>query len=339
LLRATLPLLAGPAVMTPWFLQAVGAESGHGSSGALAHLWASRPRLVDDAAMLRHWFMDGYSGAFDDILALVMIATLAILTGDLPRAPRDPQRAARGADGSAGAHHAPLILSAVLAALYLLLPFEIHAPFQWWAMNVRTRPLLFVWLVVAVPPGALAGRRRLLLVPVTLVSAAFLVYVTVDIRGTFNGAWGMAGFADVIAQAPQGARVLGLYTDYRQPPHYAHYPFYYASSYAVVEHGGMAAPRSPIPQSWTDLRTIPAFPTAGDAALFRFPRHAQGFSHFLVRTCEGSGCVADPLAGSPDVRPVAESGRWRLYACASPGCVAVNGDGPPTALPKPSLSR
>ena len=88
----------------------------------------------------------------------------------------------------------------------------------------------------------------------------------------------------------------------------------------MLESGGLAAPRSPIPQSWTDLRAIPDHPFAGDAALFRFTRHAPGFTHFLVRTCAGEGCVPDPLLGRPEVRMLAERGRWRLYACAADPC-------------------
>src|SRR5207253_76845 len=82
--------------------------------------------------------------------------------------------------------------------------------------------------------------------------------------------------------------------------------FLYASSYAVLASGGLAAPRHPIPQSWIDLRAIPEHPFAGDAALFRFPRHAPGFTHFLVRTCAGQGCVPDPLVGRPEVRLLVE---------------------------------
>ncbi|HEY4184208.1 MAG TPA: hypothetical protein VGP07_04030 [Polyangia bacterium] len=331
LLRAALPLLAGPLVMASWFLHSLrgGPRPSSATPGPLAHLWASRPRAADYGALLHHWFMDGYTGAIDDVLALVMIATLALLT-------IDARRATPPVGLSPRARVAPLVLAAVLVALYLLLPFEIRTPFDWWAMNVRVLPLLFVALVVALPPGTLAARGRLALIPVTIATAAFLGYVAVDVHRTFNGPWGMAGFAEVIAHAPAGARVLGLYTDYRQRPHYAHYPFYYASSYSVVEHGGMAAPRSAIPQSWTDLRRIPEFPPGGDAALFRFPRHAPGFSHFLVRTCEDdAGCVPDPLRGSPDVRLLSESGKWRLYACASPGCA----DGEATPPPRSSSAR
>src|SRR5204863_7765259 len=135
-----------------------------------------------------------------------------------------------------------------------------------------------------------------------------------------NGPWGMAGIDDVLAKLPPGARVSGLYTDYRQPPHYAHYPFHYATSYAVVRGAALGAPFIPIPQAWTNPRVVPPYPFAGDAALFDAGRHARGYTHFLVRTCTGAGCVPDPLEGKPEFSRVAESGRWRLYACAAAPC-------------------
>jgi hypothetical protein len=314
LLRSAAPLAAAPAVIAPWFIASLRGGP-HPAGGALHQLFAARPALADYVALLKHWFMDAYTGHLDDALAVVMILTVAVLHGrsgrsGLPRreaTPDAPNRVARAA---------PLAICALLAALYLLLPFELAAPFRWWGMNVRVLPILFIWLLVAAPPGRLDGLGRALLAPVTAATAAFLVYVAVDIHGTFNGAWGMAGLDDVLVRVPPGAKLLGLYTDYRQYPHYAHYPFHYASSYAVVRGGGVAAPFIPIPQSWTNPRAVPPYPPAGDAAFFRFDEHAPGYTHFLVRTCAGTGCVPDPLAGQSGAREIAASGAWRLYARA-----------------------
>jgi len=309
--RSLAPLAAGPALMVPWFL--AGLKAGpQPAEGAAAHLFASRPHLADYAALLRHWFMDGYLGRIDDALAALMIVTLAGLMALARRAP--------GIEAPAGARTAPFVLAGVLVAIYLMLPFEIRAPFNWWGMNVRVIPLLFVWLLVAVPPGALDRLGRALLIPVGAATAAYLIYVTVDVARTYNGSWGMAGIDDVLAKIPPGARVSGVYTDYRQRPHYAHYPFHYATSYAVLRGAALGAPFIPIPQSWTNPRLVPPYPFAGDAALFDARNHAPGYSHFLVRTCEGGGCVPDPLDGNPMFARIAESGRWRLYACAMSPC-------------------
>jgi hypothetical protein len=315
--RSIIPLATGPLMMAPWFLGSL--RSGpQPAGGAAAHLFASRPRAADYVALLHHWFIDGYTGRFDDVLAVVIVLTLAALVVYPGRA--RGEESAADAGRSAGERFIPLVLCAVLAGLYVVLPFEIRAPFVWWGMNVRVLPLLFVWLLVAVPPGRLDGIGRALLLPAAVTTAAFLIYVAVDVRQTFNGPEGMAGFDDVLAQIPPGASVLGLYTDYRQRPHYAHYPYHYASSYAVVQGGGMAAPFIPIPQAWTNPRVVPDYPLAGDAALFQFARHAPGFSHFIVRTCVGDRCVPDPLERRAEVRRLAESGRWRLYACAAAHC-------------------
>jgi hypothetical protein len=318
--RSVLPLSTGPLAMAPWFLGSL--HSGpEPAGGAAAHLFASRPRAADYLGLLHHWFIDGYTGRFDDVLAVVLVLTLAALLVYPGRARVEPTaEAAASLDRSESERFVPLVLCVVLAALYFVLPFEIRAPFNWWGMNVRVLPPLFVWLLVAVPPGRLDGIGRFILIPAAVTTAAFLIYVAIDVRQSFNGPEGMAGVDEVVAQIPPGSSVLGLYTDYRQRPHYAHYPYHYASSYAVVEGGGMAAPFIPIPQSWTNPRVVPDYPVAGDAALFQFERQAPGFSHFLVRTCVGEGCVPDPLEGRAEVRRLAERGRWRLYQCVASPC-------------------
>jgi hypothetical protein len=221
---------------------------------------------------------------------------------------------------SAASRRLPLLLAGCLAVGYLALPFEIQAPFHWWAMNVRLLPLLFVWLVIGIAPGALDVRARTVLGAVALASAAFFVFIAVDIGIVFNGPSEAGGLTQVLSALPKGARVLGLYTDYRQRPRYAYYPHTYAAMYAVVHGGGLATPFIPIPQSWTNPTQVPAFPVAGDAAFFRFQTDAGPYTHFLVRTCQGHGCVPDPLAGAIEVQLLIEKARWRLYRCASAGC-------------------
>jgi len=88
----------------------------------------------------------------------------------------------------------------------------------------------------------------------------------------------------------------------------------------VIRGAALGAPFIPIPQSWTNPPTVPPYPFAGDAAFFDAGRHAPGYTHFIVRTCTGRGCVRDPLDGNPAFARVAESGRWRLYACAAAPC-------------------
>jgi hypothetical protein len=316
-LRAALPLSSGPALIAPWFL--VGLRAGpEPSAGPVAHLWSARPRLSEYARLLHHWFIGGYSSHVDDALALLLVLALAALVV------LGPARAS--ADGvTVATRRLPVLLAGCLAIGYLALPFEIRTPFAWWAMNVRLLPLLFAWLVVAVAPGPLGARARPVLAAVAAGSAAFFVYVALDIRYVFNGPAGAGGLATVLSVLPKGARVLGLYTDYRQHPRYEYYPYAYAALYAVVERGGIATPFIAIPQSWTNPKQVPAFPFAGDAAFFHPAAHLAPYSHFLVRACQGAGCLADPLAGAPEVKRVAEAARWRLYACASASCRAADG--------------
>jgi len=325
--RAVAPLAIGPVVMAPWFLSTLRhgprapTSAGGGAIATIARLLAARPRMAEYAGLLRHWFLDAYFGWFDDAVALVVVASLVALMlwsrREPPACPALPSPSP-SADPTRAVRLAPLALASAVALAYVALPFELRGPFDWWAMNVRVIPLLFLWSLVSVAPGRLDRVGRRLLAPAAVASAAYLIFVAVDVRRTFNGPWGMGGLSDVLARLPLGARVLGLYTDYRQPLHYAGYPFHYASSYAVVNHGGLATPRQPIPQAWTDLVTIPPHPTAGDAALFRFAAHASTYTHFLVRTCSGPGCVRDPLEGRPEAARVAEAGRWRLYEATTP---------------------
>lgn len=311
--RAALPLLSGPLAMAPWFLAGISAGP-RPSGGALGHLWASRPSLAEYARLLHHWFIGGYSSHVDDAVALLLVLALAalIILGSAGNESAD--------DAAVATRRLPLLLAGALAAGYVALPFQIQAPFAWWAMNVRLLPLLFVWLVICVAPGALHRWARPVLAAVAAGSAAFFVYVAVDIGFVFNGAAEAGGLGQVLIAVPQGARVLGLYTDYRQRPRYEYYPHAYAALYSVVEHGGVATPFIPIPQSWTNPKVVPAFPFAGDAAFFQSGEHLAPYSHFLVRSCEGPGCVQDPLVSAPQVRRVAEAERWRLYACISRGC-------------------
>lgn len=321
LARAVAPLAIGPALMAPWFLSTLRHGPAHGPDGGgavatIARLLAARPRMAEYAGLLRHWFLDAYFGWFDDAVALVVVLSLAALMlwsrREAPASPAAPPPAGP----TRAVRVAPLGLAAAVALAYVALPFELRGPFDWWAMNVRVIPILFIWSLVSIAPGRLDRMGRLLLAPAVVASAAYLIFIAVDVRRTFNGPWGMGGLSDVLQRLPPGARVLGLYTDYRQPMHYAGYPFHYASSYAVVDHGGLATPRHSIPQAWTDLVTIPPHPTAGDAALFRFAAHAWPYTHVLVRTCRGQGCVPDPLEDRTEATRVAEAGRWRLYEVA-----------------------
>jgi hypothetical protein len=309
---AAAPLLSGPAVMAPWFLS--GLRGGpQPSGGPLGHLWSSRPSLGEYARLLHHWFIGGYSNRVDDALAVLLVSALALLIFVGP---------ARGVvDGvTAATRRLPVLLAGCLAFGYVALPFEIHAPFAWWAMNVRLLPLLFVWLVIAVAPGPLGAWARPVLGAAAAGSAAFFVYVAIDIGYVFNGSAGASGLGEVVSVLPKGARVLGLYSDYRQRPRYEYYPYAYAALYAVVEHGGLATPFIPIPQAWSNPKQVPAFPAGGDVAFFQKAEHLGPYSHFLVRTCQGPGCLPDPLAGAPEVQRVAEAALWRLYACVSASC-------------------
>lgn len=299
------PLATAPAVMLPWFVTALLHPSAPSANAGLPFAnWAS-PR--ESVAMLSHWFFDLFANHFDEALAVSMILMLAAVYGLR-------SLTGKAVEGSS----TPLVLGLSFAVGYFVLPFELHRPFEWWAMNVRLIPLAYFWLIIAAPIAELSVLGRALLAPFIALTASFFGFVAWDFAA-FNER--ETGLSTVLAAVPKGSTVLGLYTHFRSPMHYMHDEFYYASSYAVVEAGGLAAPFTTIPQAWRDPRAVPAHPPGGDAAQFSFELHARGFSHFLVRHGLEAGNVADPLASESRVQVVAEAGRWRLYRCLT-GCDA-----------------
>jgi len=299
------PLLCGPLVMVPWVVARLTDSNAAGatSTGPLF----TRPALGEYVGMLQHWFLDGYVSSIDEWLAVLMVGSLAALllvprlfTTVVPRASRS---------GSM-----PLLIALTFAAAYLVLPFQLHRPFDWWAMNVRMIPFAFLWLVVAVAEAPLSTLGRWALVPTWLASTAWFIGIAVDFH-QFNVA--ERGLAEVIDAVPPGARVQTVITDYRAPMHYSHYPHFYAGAYAVVHGGGQTAPFPPIPQGWVNARRELPTPFAGDSAYFT-PAHLVGSTHFLVRVCSQQGCLADPLAGLSATRVVLEAAPWRLYEGVAP---------------------
>lgn len=306
-LPAAAPVLVGPAVMVPWFLSALEHPTGRPNiEGQAFALWGG-PR--DLLAMLSHWFMDGYANHLDEAVAVTAIVVLALLF-ILP---------AFG-EHSKVTSVVPLTLALVFALGYFVLPFELHRPFEWWAMNVRLIPMAYLWLVVAVPISTLTVGGRRLLIPLVGVTVFYFGYVAFDFA-RFNRR--EAGLSVVLEKVPKGASVLGLFTGYREPMHYMHFEHFYASAYAVVRGGGVSAPFTSIPQAWWNPKAVPAHPIGGDAARFSFAEHGAGFSHFLVRVDTAPGNVADPLVGRPEVSLIEESLPWRLYGCVTSSCEMI----------------
>lgn len=306
-LPAAAPVLVGPAVMVPWFLSALEHPTGRPNiEGQAFALWGG-PR--DLLAMLSHWFMDGYANHLDEAVAVTAIVVLALLF--IRPAFGEPAKVPTAA---------PLTLALVFAVGYFVLPFELHRPFEWWAMNVRLIPMAYLWLVVAVPISTLTLSGRRLLIPLVGVIVFYFGFVASDFA-RFNRR--EAGLSVVLEKVPRGASVLGLFTGYREPMHYMHFEHFYASAYAVVRGGGVSAPFTSIPQAWWNPKAVPAHPMGGDAARFSFAEHGAGFSHFLVRVDTAPGNVPDPLVGRPEVSLIEESLPWRLYGCVTSSCEMI----------------
>lgn len=312
------PLLSGPLVMVPWVVARL-TDSGAAGATTAGPLF-TRPPIGTYIGMLRHWFIDGYLSTVDEWLAALVVVSLSVfllVPGLFVK--RDAPTPEQGA---------PVLIASVFLIAYVVLPFELHRPFEWWAMNVRMIPFAFVWSVVAIQPGTLRLSGRWALAPVALASAAWFIGIAIDFR-RFNDA--ERGLSQVLDAVPPGARVQTVLTDYRAPMHYSHYPFFYAGAYAVVQGGGQTAPFPPIPQAWVNAKTELATPFAGDSLFFDRGQHLRGSSHFLVRACSAPGCLPDPLVADSATRLVADAPPWRLYACVAAPCEAA--DGPDSMAP------
>ncbi len=119
-------------------------------------------------------------------------------------------------------------LALIALAAYFLAPRAIVKPGYWWGLNVRFAALACLFSGLCIP-GAIAGRRRLFMVPIALVALGFAVDTSIH--------WKRAdryceGFDELAALPEPGARVLFLIEQpWRDPSLRRDYAQAYSSYY------------------------------------------------------------------------------------------------------------
>jgi len=315
--RRLVVLLPSLAYIAPWLGGALVRPGGGGAAkqGMVQHLISRRPPLRTYAAGLHDWFLNGYRGHVDDVVAAVFAVTLAAFLALGARASSSlPKEAA-----TPSLWRWRLPLSAVLCALgYLLLPMSIMKPFYWWAVNVRFLVPLILTLVLLVPWRA--SRRALppwAIAPVIAAGIAYGGYLTYDFRTWWMGVE-LAGFSEAIRAIPAGRRVHALYPDLGSERHYSHFPMSDIVDYYVVERGGIATPvvDGHTNDIWVAPRSQPPRPPWGVASAFRWAAHGPHWDYFLVKQpAPGNGASIDPFRNAPPgaVSQVATRGLWSVW--------------------------
>jgi hypothetical protein len=301
-----LPFLPTLIFLAAWARTFFGHPGGDGASFGFRlarELRLQRPPLGEDLATFFHWLGGGYQGSFDEVIAGVAIAALALflIVGVRGEPPVDRRKPALWLGWA----------TLALALGYLLLPNKIYWPTYWWGLRVRCVVPLFLVAVAGVRTS-----RRGLPPALALVAAAaavsFAIYVTADFRGHWRGR-ALAGFDEALAAVPPGHSLL--YFAVFPEPHYT-LPHPYIAQYYVARTGGRATPfLGGHPGSyWVTQKPSPEAPPWGDRTKFSWQDHGLGYDYFLVEM-PLAGPQIDPLMSVPAdaVTRLSSKGQWRLY--------------------------
>jgi hypothetical protein len=262
-------------------------------------------RAIDCASQLYHRLLTAWPGRGDELtLLLLAVAWLAIAatgkrSADTPGEPRGLRA------------WYPELCFAICIAAYLLLPFHLKQPIEWWNVNARL-PAVAALFGALLPRGAIAGRRRLLLVPALAASLLYPVLLARQFRA-FNAR--AAGMGRLMDQVPRGSSTLVLMfppnTDPALDPEVV--PFTEFHSYAQLLGGGYnpfqvatGFPFQPVPGA-----QLPA-PFWNRPQDFR-PTMAAGWDYILTRNERADGSLVGAAA-----RLLGHDGDFRLYAVGAP---------------------
>jgi hypothetical protein len=222
---------------------------------------------------------------------------------------------------------AALWLVAFMVAAYLATPFTFEWPRLWYGVQPRLLPIVWVLALVLVRARGTMKRPALAVLPPVAVSGVALLILVATVFAPF--AREAADFRRVIAHSAPRARTLGLIEQPRTRDREPASPWRHSTAYVLVEHGGgyassllIVAPAAG--KAWLPVRpaddapplpraTHPGFPRSFDWALY-----GREWDQFLIRDGDPSRPFDYFGAHSDDVRLLARSGRWRLYANRRP---------------------
>lgn len=247
-------------------------------------------------------------GAADELVLIVLVAAWLALAVTAARAPAVDAPRARGLHGWG----VELCLVGALA-LYLATPRSMQQPFYWHMINGRFVVAIALFAALTLR-GAIAGWRRLLLLPVVVATAVYMIVLCGAFREFNRHA---AGFDEVVAQIPRHKRVLTMILRPMGDPTVNVSAFNQFPAYVQLRRGGYNfynfAEGFPLRYRFQ----LPA-PPWSHAEQFSWETHADGWDYFVTfREGWQYSPMREPLADGK-VRLVAERGVWRLYEKIAP---------------------
>jgi hypothetical protein len=247
------------------------------------------------------------TGIPDKLPAIVMIVfavTWLALVVTSRRGPRRPEFGARY----------EIVLGLCIVA-YFFLPQAIYQPISWWYISGRMTMFIAI-VAVLVPRGAIDGWRRLLLVPMLIVSIAYPIDLFVHWRAFMRRA---TPFVRLMSLVPRGSSTMVLMIGDKADPDVDKNSVPYLEFHALAQvlAGGFdpwaqATPLGGFPMAVIPDKALPA-PLYSRPQDFRMDTHGRQYDFIL--TCNESASYAMV----PDhARLVAQDGRYRLYHVLPP---------------------
>ena len=302
---AAVALVASLVWFAVLFRQGLGV-SGHGEGdGALMAIWTAIQREPHTALLQVFWewlFASHRYWGVDDLLQWSWLGVLGL-----------------GLAGSAwlgrgqwmrGARLELLLLAAVTAFVFWLLPADIGPPVNWWGARLRLPPIVVLLLLPLL--GPLFARTRAAAILAGVIAVATVGAFAYDLAD-FDRRH-MAGFSEAVAAIEPGRKVSFLHYTGRRVDEYPGVALGYFGNFAFLEHGGA------VPQTFFSRREYPllakeamAAPTWGLATRFRWAQHGVGYDGFLVELHPTTGRPPFDAETLARLEPVVTSGQWAYY--------------------------
>lgn len=302
---AALALLASLGWFAVLFAQGLGVAGADEGPGVLAAIWAAvqaEPH-ADLLPLFWEWlFATHRFWRVDDALQVAWLGVLGLaLLGSALVARRRWLH---------GARWELLLVAAVTAFVYWLLPADIGPPLNWWGARLRLPPVIVLLLLPLAAPAF--ARFRLAAPAAGLVAVATVGLFAQDLAAFEREQ--MAGFSEVVAKMEPGRKVSFLHYTGRRVDEYPGVALGYFGNFAFLEHGGA------VPQGFFSRREYPLVmkaslpaPPWGMASGFRWEQHGVGYDGFLVQLHPTTG--QPPFHGAVLARleEVARAGKWAYY--------------------------
>jgi hypothetical protein len=258
--------------------------------------------VVERLAQIPDRLINFLPGRVDELVVIVAVACWLALAITAARSSGDDA-------ATSDAHVWGIELCFVGAlALYLLTPRSMQRPFYWHMINGRFVVALALFGALMLR-GAIAGRRRLWLVPVVVMTLAYDVSLCRAFREFNQHA---AGFDELVAEIPRDKQVLTLILRPMGDPTVNVSAFNQWPSYTQIRHGGYNFYNFAEGFPLVYRIKLPA-PAWSHAEGFDWKMHSAPYDYvLLVREGWEYSPMKQPLADGK-VRLVDERGAWRLY--------------------------